>query len=168
MTGGPEPMSAAARTAVEQELADLSREREAVAVTLRGGGGDQTGDRVDQADELERGTELARLDRRIAELEGRLKEADVAGAPSTDEVGAGSTVTVRFADGDEQTLHIGEVAEMYDAAMVTADSPLGSALMGRRAGDTVTYKAPDGPTSAVVVSVGGKGGPGGGSAGAAS
>ncbi|WP_406864627.1 GreA/GreB family elongation factor [Streptomyces sp. HUAS MG47] len=158
MTGGPEPMSTAARAAIERELADLRKEREAVAVTLRGGGGDQTGDRVDQADELERGTELDRLDRRIADLEDRLKQADVAGAPSADVVGVGSTVTVRFADGDEQTVHIGEVAEMYDADMVTADSPLGSALMGSRAGDTVTYKAPDGPTSAVVVSLGGPGG----------
>lgn len=158
MTGGPEPISAVAREAFERELADLRTEREAVAVTLRGGGGDQTGDRVDQADELERGTELARLDRRIAEIEGRLAEGSVAGPARTDAVGVGSSVTVRFADGTESTVQIGEVAEVYDATMVTADSPLGRALMGHRAGDTVAYDTPGGRTSAVVVSLGAAGG----------
>ncbi|MFE6856490.1 GreA/GreB family elongation factor, partial [Streptomyces sp. NPDC057674] len=139
MTGGPEPISAVAREALERELDDLRTEREAVAVTLKDGGGDQTGDRADQADELERATELDRLDRRMDDIRGRLREADAAGAPPTDAVGVGSTVTVRFEDGTESTVQIGEVAAVLDRTMVTADSPLGGALLGRRAGDTVTY-----------------------------
>ncbi|WP_406456660.1 GreA/GreB family elongation factor [Streptomyces sp. NBC_00876] len=154
MTGGPEPISAVARAAIERDLSDLRTEREAVAVTLRGGGGDQTGDRADQADELERSTELDRLDRRIAELEGRLREGAVAGPPSSDAVGVGSSVTVRFADGTETTFQIGEVAEEHDPALVTADSPLGRALLGRRAGDTFEYVTPGGRTTASVVSLG--------------
>ncbi|MDX2561686.1 GreA/GreB family elongation factor [Streptomyces sp. TX20-6-3] len=154
MTGGPEPVSAVAREALERELDDLRTEREAVAVTLKGGGGDQTGDRADQADELERATELDRLDRRIDGIEGRLREADAAGAPRTDEVGVGSTVTVRFEDGTESTVQIGEVAAVLDRTMVTADSPLGGALLGHRAGDTVRYVTPDGPATAVVLSLG--------------
>ncbi|ALO06560.1 putative transcription elongation factor [Streptomyces venezuelae] len=154
MTGGPEPLSAVARAAFERELADLRTERETVAVTLREGGGDQVGDRADQADELQRVTELQRLDARIAEIEGRLREGAVAGPPSTDEVGVGSSVTVRFADATETTVQIGEVAEVLDATMVTVDSPLGRALLGHRAGDTVTYDTPEGPTTAVVLSLG--------------
>lgn len=162
MTGGPEPLSAVARAAFERDLADLRSERETVAVTLRDGGGDQVGDRADQADELQRVTELQRLDARIADIEGRLREGAVAGPPSTDTVGVGSTVTVRFADATETTVQIGEVAEFLDATMVTADSPLGRALLGHRAGDTVTYATPAGRTTAVVVSLGdgsGKGEP---------
>ncbi|WP_328941415.1 GreA/GreB family elongation factor [Streptomyces sp. NBC_00250] len=154
MTGGPEPISAVAREALERELDDLRTEREAVAVTLRGGGGDQTGDRADQADELERATELDRLDRRIDEIDGRLREADAAGAPRTDAVGVGSTVKVRFEDGTETTVQIGEVAAVLDRTMVTADSPLGGALLGHHAGDTVTYVTPEGRTTAVVLSLG--------------
>ncbi|MCB8902099.1 MULTISPECIES: GreA/GreB family elongation factor [unclassified Streptomyces] len=150
MTGGPEPISAVAREALERELDDLRTEREAVAVTLRGGGGD----RADQADELERATELDRLDRRIDDIDGRLREADAAGAPRTDAVGVGSTVTVRFEDGAETTVQIGEVAAVLDRTMVTADSPLGGALLGHRAGDTVTYVTPEGPATAVVLSLG--------------
>ncbi|MEU7517300.1 GreA/GreB family elongation factor [Streptomyces sp. NPDC042898] len=154
MTGGPEPLSDVAREAFTRELADLRTEREAVAVTLRDGGGDQVGDRADQADELQRVTELQRLDARIAEIEGRLREGAVAGPPSTDTVGVGSTVTLRLADAMEATVQIGEVAEALDATMVTADSPLGSALLGHRAGDTITYDTPGGPATAVVLSLG--------------
>ncbi|MFI2733730.1 GreA/GreB family elongation factor [Streptomyces sp. NPDC018711] len=154
MTGGPEPLSAVAREALERELADLRTEREAVAVTLRDGGGDEVGDRADQADELQRADELDRLGTRITEIEGRLREGAVAGAPSTDAVGVGSSVTVRFADGTESTVQIGELANALDATLVTADSPLGKALLGHRAGDTVTYDTPEGRTTAVVLSLG--------------
>ncbi|MFB7450025.1 MULTISPECIES: GreA/GreB family elongation factor [unclassified Streptomyces] len=154
MTGGPEPISAVGREELERELADLRVEREAVAATLRDGGGDEVGDRADEADELQRGDDLDRLDTRITEIEGRLKEASVAGAPSTDAVGVGSSVTVRFEDGTESTLQVGELANALDATLVTADSPLGRALLGHRAGDTVTYDTPEGRTTAVVLSLG--------------
>jgi transcription elongation GreA/GreB family factor len=148
-------MSADARRAFESELADLWAERETVAATLRDGGGDEPGDRADQADELRRADLLDRIDGRIAEIGDRLREAAVAGPPDTDAVGVGSTVTVRFADGTRSTLRVGEVAGTPGAAAVTADSPLGRALLGRRAGDTVSYDTPEGPGSAVVESLGG-------------
>ncbi|MDX3769119.1 MULTISPECIES: GreA/GreB family elongation factor [unclassified Streptomyces] len=152
MTGGPEPISDVAREALERELADLRAERETVAATLRGG--ERVGDMADEADELQRGTELDRLDTRIAELDGRLREAAVAGPPRTDRVGVGSTVTVRFADSTEATVQIGEVAEVLDRTLVTADSPLGRALLGCRAGDTINYETPEGRSTAVVLSLG--------------
>ncbi|MER8235195.1 GreA/GreB family elongation factor [Streptomyces sp. NPDC094049] len=155
MTGGPEPISADARKGLERELADLRTEREAVAVTLRDGGGDQPGDHADQADELERVTELNRLDLRIDEIHGRLAEAATAGAPRTDAVGVGTTVTVRFEDGTRTTVRIGEDAVVLDGTVVTVDSPLGGALLGHRAGDTVSYLTPEGPATAVVLSLGG-------------
>ncbi|MFC8237230.1 GreA/GreB family elongation factor [Streptomyces sp. NPDC057284] len=152
MTGGPEPISDVAREALERELADLRAERETVAATLRGG--ERVGDRADEADELQRGTELDRLDTRIAEVDGRLREAAVAGPPRTDRVGVGSSVTVRFADTTEATVQIGEVAEVLDPTLVTSDSPLGRALLGCRAGDTISYETPEGRSSAVVLSLG--------------
>ncbi|WP_415954421.1 GreA/GreB family elongation factor [Streptomyces sp. KLOTTS4A1] len=153
MNGGPEPISAVAREALLRELNDLRIEREAVAATLRGGGGDETGDRADQADELMRATELDRLDARIDEIEVRLRTAATAGAPSAGVVGVGSTVTVRFADGTEATLHIGEIADAEDHSLVTADSPLGRALLGHRAHDAITYDTPQGTDELLVLAV---------------
>ncbi|MFE8015053.1 GreA/GreB family elongation factor [Streptomyces antibioticus] len=153
MSSEPAPISSAARDALERELADLHRERGAVAATLKDSDM-QVGDEADAADELQRADDLTRLDDRISEITTRLKQADVAGPPPTDVVGVGSTVAVRFADGTVETFQIGETATDADPTLVTADSPLGRALLGHHVGDTVSYDAPDGPASAVVVSLG--------------
>ncbi|MFI8521280.1 GreA/GreB family elongation factor [Streptomyces sp. NPDC085481] len=152
MTDGPEPISADALRALQEELGELRAERARVAATIRDE--DPVGDRADEADELQRAGDVARLEQRIDEIEGRIREASVAGPPSTDVVGVGSTVTVRFADGTESTVRLGELAEAPDLGLVTADSPLGRALLGHRAGDTVTYRTPEGTTTAAVVSLG--------------
>ncbi|MFB7124517.1 GreA/GreB family elongation factor [Kitasatospora sp. NPDC056273] len=157
MSGGPEPISAEGLRAVREELAQLRVERGEVAATLRGV--EPVGDRADAADELQRASEVARLDRRIVELEARLREAEVAGEPSARVVGVGSTVNVRFDDGTEETVEISEIAEERDLTLVTFDSPLGKALLGRHAGETVNYDTPAGAASAVVLSVGADAGP---------
>ncbi|MER8103750.1 GreA/GreB family elongation factor [Kitasatospora sp. NPDC094016] len=153
MTDGPEPISAEALRAVQEELAELRGERAKVVGTLRG---EDVGDRADAADELQRADDVARLDERIAELEARVREGAAAGPPSTEVVGVGSTVTVRFADGVEETVEVAELAEVREETLVTADSPLGRALLGRHAGETVSYEAPNGAASAVVLAVGGR------------
>ncbi|MEV7028393.1 GreA/GreB family elongation factor [Kitasatospora sp. NPDC093558] len=152
MTDGPEPISADALHALRQELTELRVGRDAVAGTLREG--EPTGDRADEADELQRADDVTRIDRRIAEIEERIREAALAGPPSTEAVGVGSTVTVRFADGEEATFHLGELAEELDEALITADSPLGRALLGCHAGETVTYDTPDGTTHTKLLSLG--------------
>ncbi|MFJ8085892.1 GreA/GreB family elongation factor [Streptomyces sp. NPDC096205] len=152
MTDGPEPISTEALGSLRRELDELRSRRATVAATLRGD--DAVGDRADEADELQRASDVARLDRRIAEIEARIRESSVAGPPPTDAVGVGSTVTVRFGDGEESTLRLSELADADDADLVTADSPLGHALLGHRAGDTVRYRAPGGDRTAFVVSLG--------------
>jgi transcription elongation GreA/GreB family factor len=152
MTSEAGPISAEARRALEQELADLHAERNAVAATL--GDTDSAGDTADQADELQRATQLDRVDARITEITVRLDGAAEAGPPRTDVVGLGSTFTVRFADGAEETVQIGDVAEPLDQTLVTTDSPLGRALLGHRVGDCVSYEAPDGRTTVTVLSLG--------------
>ncbi|GAA3137769.1 GreA/GreB family elongation factor [Streptomyces echinatus] len=153
MTGDPQPISAQARRGLEQELTDLRDERRLVAGTLHDSV--SVGDQADQADELQRADQLERLDRRIEDITVRLRQAAEAGPAPTDEVGVGSTVSVRFPDGSVESLQVGEVAEALDQTLVTADSPLGRALLGHRPGDTVRYDTPDGPATAVVVSIGG-------------
>ncbi|MFF0464921.1 GreA/GreB family elongation factor [Streptomyces mexicanus] len=152
MTGEPAPISAEARRALERELAELRAQREAVAATLRGG--DAQGDTADQADELQRAAQLQRLDRRIGDIDVRLRQAADAGPPPTDVIGIGTTATVRFDDGTVQTLQLGEVAEALNQTLVTTDSPLGRALLGHRVGDLVGYEAPGGPTTVTVLSLG--------------
>ncbi|WP_345527923.1 hypothetical protein [Streptomyces showdoensis] len=87
MTDGPQPISPEARRALERELAELRADRAKVAATLRSE--DPVGDRADEADELQRADDVARLDERIGAIEGRLREGAVAGPPPADAVGVG-------------------------------------------------------------------------------
>ncbi|MFJ9691623.1 GreA/GreB family elongation factor [Kitasatospora sp. NPDC101183] len=153
MSGGPEPISAEGLRVAQEELARLRAERDRAAGTLRGED-DAVGDRADEADELQRADEVARLDDRIAEVQGRLAEAAVAGAPSTTVVGVGSTVTVRFGDGEEEVVEVTELAELGERTLVTWDSPLGKAIIGCHAGETVAYDTPAGAASATVLAIG--------------
>ncbi|MFG3157801.1 GreA/GreB family elongation factor [Streptomyces sp. NPDC048219] len=160
MPSEPAPISADARHALEQERATVQAERGKVAATLRDSDAD-VGDRADAADELQRADALQRLDSRIADITTRLTQAEDAGPPPADRVGVGSSVTVRYGDGTERTVEIGERAEAPDRDLVTADSPLGRAFLGRRPGDTVTYDTPEGRATAAVVSPGRGNGPSG-------
>lgn len=152
MTTEPAPISTAARHALEKELTDLRGERDTIAATLTDT--DATGDSADQADELQRATELDRIDARIRDLDRKLGQAVAATEPSTDLVGVGNTVTVRFSDDSVETLQIGDIAEEPRLTLVTADSPLGRALQGRSVGATVEYATPAGHASAVIESIG--------------
>nr|WP_119293870.1 GreA/GreB family elongation factor [Streptomyces sp. YIM 130001] len=152
-TGGPAPISEVARQGLEQELSALREERSKVAATLEDSD-DAVGDRGDAADEVQRADALDRLDNRIEELTRRLQEGVAQGPPPTEAVGVGSTVTVRFPDGAEQTLEVTEVAGGLTPDLVTVDSPLGRALLGGHTGDTVNYRSPGGRSSVTVVAIG--------------
>ena len=116
-------------------------------------GDDAPGDRADQADAIERASELQAIERRIAEITRLLASStDPADPIPADQAGPGSVVTLRYADGTTDTVRIGIVVE-EDAAVVTPDSPLGHALLGSRTGQDVTWPTPAGQRQARVIQV---------------
>jgi transcription elongation GreA/GreB family factor len=67
----------------------------------------------------------------------------------------GDTVTLReegSSKAERYTL-VGPVEARVDESWISADSPLGSALLGRRAGDTATVEAPGGTVLYRVLSI---------------
>jgi transcription elongation factor GreA len=92
--------------------------------------------------------EQGKMEARIRQLTQLLRDARVGEPPAAQEgvAGPGMVVTVRFADGDEETFLIGsrEEAAHSDIDVYSAQSPLGQALTGRRPGEAVTYPAPNG------------------------
>jgi transcription elongation factor GreA len=145
--------SAAARERLERELAQAREQRHRLADQLGGEDPDDPdrGDRGDEALQLEGLDDLARMDRRIDELQRLL-----AGPGAPPGLAEGTVVTLRFPDGEEATFRIVTIPEQAPATgqdVVTADSPLGRALVGQRAGSTVTYQGPDGELRAEVVAV---------------
>lgn len=141
-----------ARRALTEELEVLRSRRREFADGLDSN--DFPGDRADQADAIERLSELQSIERRIDEVNRLLADGIGADPPSrSGEVSVGSVVTLRYADGTTDVLRVGAVVEADDASVVTADSPLGVALLGRSAGQDVDWSTPAGQREARVVEV---------------
>ena len=100
--------------------------------------------------------ELFLVDRRIAEIQSVLARArpiDLADRiPGV--VGLGSRVTVRWEEDGEETYTIVEPAEVASrAGRISYESPVGRALMDRRAGDWVAVETLGGPAWLEVLAV---------------
>jgi transcription elongation factor GreA len=91
--------------------------------------------------------------RRIDELELLLRNVELIEDSNTPAgvVGLGSKVVVDF-DGDEEiyTL-VGPAEASPKAGLISNESPIGKALLGKRAGQTVDYALPSGVLSSVKI-----------------
>jgi transcription elongation factor GreA len=107
--------------------------------------------------------EQGQQEARIRQLQDMLRRAEVGETPtSLDEVAPGLQVTIAF-DGDESdtdTFVLGSrellgLDEAVDSTNVySPQSPLGTAILGKKVGDAVTYAAPNGrPINVTVVKV---------------
>jgi transcription elongation factor GreA len=141
----PPGLTGEARARVAAELARLQERRDRLEAEVKNDRG-AVSDHADAADAIQRADELVGLDERVAELDRLLH----AGPPPSngDELPFGTEVKLRFSDGDVVTMQVISVIEEAsiggDAEALTASSPLGLALVGRKAGDTVTYTTPQG------------------------
>jgi len=94
--------------------------------------------------------EQGQMEGRIAQLEHMLREAQVGAAPKpADGAAVGMEVTVAYADDDTETFLLGSremlgLDDSVDTPVYSPQSPLGAAVLGARAGDTVRYTAPSG------------------------
>jgi transcription elongation factor GreA len=147
-------LSADGRKQLERELALLRKQRRELAADLSGD--DPVGDRADQAVALERADDLVQMDGRIKEIVELLARAGWAQEHPGD-LSDGTVVTLRFADGTVETLRAvlvaDEASEDEAARVFTVDSPLGLAVAGCHAGDTVSYPTPDGEASVDVLAI---------------
>jgi len=100
--------------------------------------------------------EQGKMEGRIMFLAKTIEEAEIVEATGGDEVSAGSVVELRY-EGDDETekFLVGSIEERQEGLEnLSPGSPLGEALMGAKAGDSVSYETPAGMTLSVeVVSV---------------
>jgi transcription elongation factor GreA len=92
---------------------------------------------------------------RIRQLEDLLSSATTEPADDDQEVSAGKIVTYRY-DGDDEEekflLGAREIAEDQDTVEVySPESPLGAALIGHKAGETVDFQQPNGRTAKIEI-----------------
>ncbi len=102
--------------------------------------------------------EQGKMESRIRQLTDLLRDARVGEAPQFNgAAGPGTVVEVRFPGdgGDTEKFLIGSREDHSTPLEVySAQSPLGGAVAGHKAGDTVTYTLPNGrPARVAIVSV---------------
>lgn len=98
--------------------------------------------------------EQGKMEGRIRQIEAILEDAIIVeDADGTGDVGTGSVVTIRYAgDDDVERYLLGSIEERHDdLEVMSPGSPLGSALLGHAAGDSVSFDAPNGSTLAVEI-----------------
>ncbi|MCR4886049.1 MAG: transcription elongation factor GreA [Clostridiales bacterium] len=114
------------------------------------------GDLSENAEYDEAKDEQAKLEADIQELEAALRNVVVIdGEISTDAVNVGTTVRVLYLDEkDEEEFSIVGARESDPMNnKVSNESPIGVALLGHKAGETVTVEAPDGPYELKILEI---------------
>lgn len=141
------------RARLETELAELKRRRDQLRSDLQGDA-ETVGDRGDAAEALQRAEDLGGVEEQIGRVTWLL-----AGGNATVEgqLPNGTEVHLRWADGEEVTMRVVNFIEETPAgaedSTLTADSPLGLALYGHKAGDTITYQTPRGELQVTLLSI---------------
>src|SRR5262245_33203554 len=135
-----EHLTAAQRDQLLAELAELEgpRRKEVVeAIATARGHGDLSENFEYHAAKNEQGL----LERKITILRARLEDAEIVEGADPDVVSVGSHVVIE--DGDGARLEV-EISGLGGQGTSSPSSPLGTALLGARVGETVEVQAPRG------------------------
>jgi transcription elongation factor GreA len=141
-----EQLTAKQAEALRTELAELEgpRREEVVAAIKKAR---EFGDLSENFEYHAAKNEQGLLEARIRTLRSRLDGAQIVEHAGAGKVGVGSVVDVDDGNGGTMTV---EISAVGGSGTVSPTSPLGSALLGRKSGDTVEVKAPRGAWQATV------------------
>jgi transcription elongation factor GreA len=112
------------------------------------------GDLSENSEYDEARDQQAKVEARILELDALIKNGEViSDDAATNQINIGCTVVIKYKDGKEVTYQLVGSNEVDPVNKKISDhSPIGSALIGKVAGDSVTVVTPAGEKDAVVVS----------------
>ena len=142
---------------LQAELADLTtRGRVEIAQAIEAARA--LGDLSENGDYHAAKDSQGKMESRIRQLQALLKRAQVVEETDGDgSVRHGSTVTLRYhgdAEDDVQEFFLGSIEERRgEVPVVSPSAPLGQALLGRSAGESVEYQAPGGALRVHIVNV---------------
>jgi transcription elongation factor GreA len=98
--------------------------------------------------------EQARVEGRIKELEYKLEHSRVMDG-NKDTVSIGSTVTVKYVDDDETEEYkiVGSLEADPFQNKISNESPIGIAIFGKKVGDIIDVKSPNGSYQVQIVKI---------------
>lgn len=96
-----------------------------------------------------------KMEARIRQIQAMLEYAEIVEATSSDIVGHGSVVGIKYeGDSNVERYLIGSIEERRnDVDVMSPNSPLGQALLGHKVGDTVSYQAPSGELRVTITEI---------------
>ena len=98
--------------------------------------------------------EQGKMETRIAQLSALLNNCRIVEAGDRSSVAVGSVVTVAHGGDpdDVETYLVGSIEERHDGLdVISPASPMGTAIMGARIGDTLSFESPAGGTLTVQI-----------------
>lgn len=115
----------------------------------------ELGDLSENAEYQEAKNEQAFNEGRIEELESTLRHAQVIidGQPGNGQVQVGSKVQAHVKDNTVDLEIVGSNEADPPTGRISNESPLGQALLGKQAGQTVTIATPKGPAEYTIIKV---------------
>ncbi|MGI8608935.1 MAG: GreA/GreB family elongation factor [Candidatus Dormibacteria bacterium] len=148
----PIPMTATGLEALKSELTDLRERRPSMVDRVATARSD--GDLKENFAYHDARQDLGMLDGRVQTIEGILANVMVIEEVATDGIVAlGSKVVVKDEFGESTYSLVGPAEADVAKGMISHESPLGTALIGRGVGDKVTFATPGGERSAEIVRV---------------
>jgi transcription elongation factor GreA len=139
----PTYLSRDGQAALRLELEQLVNVRRA-EVAARIHDAKEHGDLSENAEYEEAKNEQAFVEGRIQTLEAMLKTAVIIENAGTEHVALGSTVEVESEDGPETFTIVGSAEARPTDGKISNESPVGRALLGRKAGEKVSVRLPNG------------------------
>jgi transcription elongation factor GreA len=156
MTDKPTYLTREGRAKLEAELEQLTTvERKIVAERIAAA--KELGDISESGEYEDAKKSQSLLEGRIRELKSLLSRAEMIDEEqsSNGEVRVGSQVTVRFdEDGEEETwMIVGSAEANPRQGRISNESPIGSAILGKRSRQKVTVQTPSGVMKLTIVKV---------------
>lgn len=134
---------------LQKELEELKSQRLAIAQKIADAR--DFGDLSENAEYDSARDEQARLESRIAEIEDILQNAEVIADGKKTSVVVGAKITLTSADGKQVTyIVVGSVEADPLEGKISDQSPIGQALLGKKAGDSVTIRTPRGEVTYTI------------------
>ena len=130
-------LTPAGKAELEQELAELIAERPAIAeriATARA-----FGDLSENQEYTDARAEQKNVENRILEIQETLKNAVLIKAKKSDKVVTGTTVVIDMAGKEFTYTVVGPVEANPLEGKISHESPIGKALLGRKAGDEFDF-----------------------------
>lgn len=154
MSDAVNEISPQGKAEAEAELEELREvKRPAIVAAIKAAR--EEGDLSENAEYHAAREEQGHLEARIRMLEELLSSAEVVEAPTGDTAGVGSKVKFRDAEsGEEKEITLVHRLEASMAeGKLSAESPVGKALLGASEGDKVSFETPNGEKNLEILSV---------------